>query len=491
MTQIAPAQPQTLAQAAIPQVDQDRKRQMREAWKAFHGEYSNPLKVDPNQPDDNVLPNPAETIVTKGVSYLCNKPVKIEAVDEKKKAANQDTPIQDFLDGLWGDDDDKMTFLTKVSMNGAVCGQAFVKLIPAQRGMKYPRIVNLDPLIVRMVTDPEDCDIVVAFLIEYPVSGGMQKRQIIARVDPGGSVELWGENDPEDTWTITNYQRPAMGGQQSTWQQTGVQQAWPYPFPPIFTCQNLPNPNEGWGISDITANIIALVRAYQFALTNISRILKYHAHPKTVAFGVRADQIEVAVNEVLCLQSPDSTMKNLEMTSNLQSSRDHASDIRMNINTQSRVPAIAQGLEDPKGSVSGVALTVYYQPILEKTTEKQRLYGKMVREVSRAALVLSGLIPVEQYEDFKIQLHWQPLLPTDDLAAAQEAVILQQLGVSVSTILQGLNFDPDDEAQKKQVEGAQQLTAFSRGQGMPPPAQPTPPAESPFIGGGQPAAAAG
>lgn len=478
MMQIAPTQALSLAQAPIPQVDQERKRIMHQAWKAFRGEFPRPLKVDPKETDDNVMPNLCAPIVQKGVSYLFNRSVKIEAVDEQ----GQNSPIQDFLDGFWGDDDDKMTLLSKVAMNGGVCGQCFVKLIPAQGRMKYPRIVNLDPMLIRIVTDPEDCDIILAFVIEYPSSGGLQKRQIIARIDPDASVELWGEYDPDDSWTITNYQRITIGGTQESWIQVGEQVEWPFPFPPVLTSQNLPNPNEGWGNTDLPPEIIELNKALNFTMSNTNRIIRYHAHPKTVARGVQASQITVSVDEVLCLPSPDSDMRNLEMTSNLQSSRDHAGDIRSSINVQSRVPGIALGTDEPKGNVSGVALTVYYQPILEKTTEKQRLYGKLIREISRAALVLAGLITVERFEDYKIGLHWQPLLPTDDLAAAQEAVILQQLGVSTSTILQGLNFDPDDEAEKSDQEAARKVTAFSRGQGMPPSATPVP-QESPFIGG--------
>jgi hypothetical protein len=488
MTQTATAQ--SLAQAAIPQEDADRKREMQWAWKAYHGKIPNQLKVEPNKPNDNVRPNLCASIVDKGVSYLCGKPVKIEAIDEKKtKVDGQPSPIQDFLDGFWGDDDEKMTLLTEIAMNGGVCGQTFVKIIPATRRMKYPRIVNLNPLLVRMVTHPEDCKIILAFVIEYPISYGLQKRQIIARVDPDSNVELWGDNNPEDFWTITNYQRRAMGGGQDSWQQAGEQKDWPYPFPPIFTNQNLPNPNESWGITDLTEEIIDQNRSYQFAMSNTARVIRYHAHPKTIAKGVRAEQINTAVDDVICLPDPSSDMKNLEMTSNLESSRAFAGDIRSNINVQSRVPAIALGTDEPKGQISGVALMVYYQPILEKTTEKQRLYGKLIREVSRAALVLAGLIPVERFDDYKIGLHWPPLLPIDNLAAAQEGMVLEQLGVSQDTVLQGLGYNAADEAEKKANEDARQLTAFSRGQGLPPalpapePAAP-PPAESPFLGRG-------
>ena len=144
-----------------------------------------------------------------------------------------------------------------------------------------------------------------------------------------------------------------------------------------------------------------------------------------------------------------------------------------------------------------MALQLLFQPLIEKTTHKQRLYGCLIREVTRAALVVAGKIDIEDYEGFKIGIHWQNLLPVDDLAAAQTALLFKQLGVSNTTLLQKLGFDPDDEAQKTVLDAVQQAK-LNKAQGiqpvMPgqmPPAAPgqMPPGKpaqqpSPFIGNG-------
>jgi len=144
--------------------------------------------------------------------------------------------------------------------------------------------------------------------------------------------------------------------------------------------------------------------------------------------------------------------------------------LRADMDEQSRVPAVALGRQSdlPKGNISGVALQLLFQPLIEKTTQKQRLYGKMIREITRAALVIAGKIALTDYEDYQIDLHWQNLLPVDDLAAAQAAQILQAIGVSNQTLLQQLGYDPDAEADKSAAEDAKKLVQFSRGQGMPP-----------------------
>ena len=446
--------PQSLAQAPIPQVDQERKRAIRDAWKAYRGEFQRPLKVAANQADDNVISNRCAPIVDKGVSFLFGQVLKIEATDE---TAQPKTEEQDFINGLWGHDDDRMTRLSQMAINGGVCGQVFCKLIPAQDTMKYPRIVIMDPQLVRPVTHPEDCTLTLAYIIEYPTVNEFQKRQVIARIDPDGEAGTLGDYDIDDTWTITNYLRRGNAG---SWYQVGEQEVWPYPFAPIFTCQNLPNPNEAWGMPDLTPDIIEQNKVLNFVQSNTSRIIKFHAHPKTYACGVSSSQISVSIDEVICLPSESSKLANLEMHSDLSSSLKFAETIRVDMDEQSRVPAIAQGRIEslPSGRFSGIALLLFYQPLIEKTIQKQRLYGRMIRDITRAALVLAGKIDTLVWEDYQVALHWQDLLPIDDLEAAQTGLLLQQLGVSLHTILAQLGYNADDEAKKTQVEAAKKMT---------------------------------
>lgn len=480
----------SLATAPVPQADLDRKRAMREAWKAYRGQFQKPLKIDKDQPDDNVIVNFSGPIVDKGASWLFGQPVKIEVVDDSGK---DETPLQDFVTGFWGDDDDKMSLLNDAGQNGGVCGQAFLKLIPARGRMKYPRVVVLDPEIVRKVTAPDDCSLTLAYVIEYSYDAtynpgaSVQKRQIIARVDPDGLAGDAGEYDLDDTWTITNYMRyTSATGQQAGWQQVGEVEEWPYPFAPIFDNKNLPNPNEAWGTPDLTQDIIDQNKALNFLFSNLARIIKYHGHPKTWAKGVGASQISTAIDDLIVLQSPDAQLGTLLPMENFAGILSVIAAVMSNIDQQSRVPAVALGRQDqlPKlGNISGVALSLMFQPLIEKTEQKRRLYGKTIREITRAALVLAGLLDISNYEDCKIGLHWSPLLPADNLVAAQEALILQQLGISMQTILAGLGYDPDDEADKKATEDQKKVDAFSKGQGFPP-APPVPPQQQP----GQPPA---
>jgi hypothetical protein len=470
----APITAQSLAQAPIPQEDIERKQEMREAWKSYHGKFKQPLKIAKDQPNDNVISNRCAPVVEKGASFLFGQVLKIEGQDK------------DFIEGLWGNDDKRMTRLSKFALNGGVCGQIFAKLIPARPNMRYPRIVTLDPQLIRIVTAPDDCELHLAYIIEYPGSGDLQKRQIITRIDPEGDAAIVGEFDLDDTWTIVDYVRR---GQVGRWMQVGIPEQWPYPFAPIFTSQNLPHPNEPWGISDLTPDLIQMNNVLNFIQSNTARVLKFHGHPKTWGKGFKASQLTVGIDDVLIIEAMDGTLQNLEMHSDLQSALHMIALLMANMDERSRVPAVALGRETalPKGNISGVALQLLFQPLIEKTIQKQRLYGEFIRDVTRAGLVLSGRIPIESYEDYEVGIHWQDLLPMDDLLAAQVALILEQLGVSLDTILLRLGFSPEDEARKKAIEDKAKLDAYSKGAGLMPMQQqqvPGQPAQgSPFIGG--------
>lgn len=440
---ITTSQSNTLAQTAPTIADYERVQHIKEAWHAYKGKLPKSLKVQSDQPDDNVNTNRCAPIVDKGVSFLFGQPLKIEVDDPK---------MQDFLNVFWGDDDDKMTLLAQLAMNGGVCGEAFLRIIPPINSMKYPRMIALNPQYIRIITLPDDCSLVIAYVIEYPITStfGQSKRQIIARSDPDGMSEYLQEDDLDDTWTITNYIRTSAT---TPWIQVGEVEEWPYPFAPIFHCQNLPNPNEVWGTSDLTPDIIEMNRVLNFVQSNTSRVIKFHAHPITYAVGLNSDQpLKIGVDEMLSLPSENSKIEKLAAMENFSGLIQFADTLRSDIDEQSRVPAVALGRATsmPKGSVSGIAIELMFQPLLEKTQQKRRLYGKLIREVSMAACCIIGLLPIEQLEDYHVQLHWTNLLPQDDIQAAQTGLLLLQLGVSQQTVLQRLGFDPEDEAGKIQ-----------------------------------------
>ncbi len=416
-----------------------RANRFKKAWDAYYGRFVKPLKVKSGQPDDNILVNFIRVVVDKGVSFLFGQDVGFELSETEETAAEK------WLDACWRANR-KQTLLQKLALNGAVCGHTFVKIVV---GQSFPRLVVLDPATVTVRWDIDDIERVMSYRIQYPAVDP-QTGKIIA-------VKQMIERNGQ-AWKITDQVSRSEG---LTWEIVG-EVDWSYEWPPIVDCQNLPAPNEYWGISDLEDDVLQLNHAINFVLSNLARIIRYHAHPKTWGRGFTANQLNIAVDETIVLPSSDAELKNLEMISDLSSSIAVYERLREALHEVTRVPEVATGKLDRVGTLSGVALNILYQPLLEKTETKRRTYGDLLVELNRRLLALGGF-----GENNKTVLHWPELLPGDPKAEAETAVLHQQLGVSQDTLLEKLGYDPELEAQKREVTtqslGEQLLTAFDRG----------------------------
>ncbi len=410
----------------------------RRAWDAYFGRFRKPLKVRQGQPDDNVIVNFVRIIVDKGVAFLFGHEPRFELSEVRE------TDAEVWLRECWRVNR-KMQFLQKLALNGAVCGHAFVKIVPRE---PYPKLVNLSPEYVHVVTDPDDIDEVVRYIIQYPAVGPQGERLTVRQVI---------ERDDGGRWLVTD--QVAQGDGPFV---TRSETVWPWNWPPVVDCQNLPSPNEYYGIPDVEGDVIALNDAINFVLSNMARIVRFHAHPKTWGKGFSAKQLSVAVDETIVLPSPEAELHNLEMQSDLEASIRLYERLREALHEITRVPEVATGKLDRAGALSGVALHILYQPLLEKTRQKRMTYGEMLVELNRRLLEIGGFGP-----DNATTIHWPELLPKDLMQERQAALIDMQLGVSQDTILQRLGFDPELERAKREATSAdmaeKMLEAFDRG----------------------------
>jgi hypothetical protein len=205
-----------------------------------------------------------------------------------------------------------------------------------------------------------------------------------------------------------------------------------------------------------------------FVESNIAKIIKSHAHPWVFATGCDPRAIVNEPGVVQGLPSTESKVFAVSATGDLSASMQFADTLRADMDEQSRVPAVALGRQEsmPKGNLSGIALQLLFQPLVEKTELKRRLYGQLVRRASAYCLALMGKI--SDWRDIEVSLDWPDMLPNDDLAMAQTAQTLQAIGYSQTTLIEMTGGDPDTEADNKADEQQAQVTAFSQGKGMPP-----------------------
>lgn len=423
--------------------ESQRLERFRRNWERYYGKHPKSLKVEPGTKDDNVTLNFARMIVDKSVAFLFGKDLKFE-IDE-----GSTTPAEVWLEEFWRQNK-KMLTLQKLGLNGSVCGQAFVRL-KSEPNQRYPRLIVVNPETMIVKLAPDDHEQVLEYAIQYPSKDPVTGKPIVIR-------QLIYQDGPR-AWVIEDQ----VGSVENlTWKTVAVER-WPWPFAPVVDCQNLPEPNEYWGISDLEDDVLDLNRAMNYLVTNINRIIRFHAHPKTWGKGFRADQLVVAVDGTIVLPSFDATLQNLEMKSDLSSSVELYKRLKEVLHEVSRIPEIAMGKLQGVGMLSGVALEILYQPLLEKTNMKRLSYGELLVEVNRRALAVGGY-----GEENHTELHWPALLPSNPLEERQVALIDKQLGVSDDTNLSRLGYDPKLEKRKRESGqgelGDALLGAFDQGE---------------------------
>jgi len=420
---------------------EQRLRRFRTAWDAYYGRFPKPLKVKKGKPDDNVIVNFARIIVEKSVDFLFGKEIRLEIVE------GEETEAEAWLRAAW-EANGWMGFLQRLAIGGSVTGQVFVKLLPPdERTRPYPRLVAVDAGLVDVTWAPDDVERVTAYTIMYP-AGDRLRRQVIAQ----------GENGQ---WTIADQERPLSGGSWVTVKTV----AWPWPFAPMVHAQNLPLPNEFWGMSDLGEDVLGLNRALNFLLSHALRIVRYHAHPKTWGRGFRRMDMDLSVDNMIILPSERSELGILTAKGDLSGAVQVYRAMVDALLQVARTPEVSLGKVENLGNLSGVALRVLYEPLLEKTETKRRLYGALVSEVSRRMLVMGG------HPSMRVRVHWPELLPQDPMALRQAAVIDKELGVSTDTLLRKLGYDPEVEQEKTRAQmttedvGEALLRAFDGGKG--------------------------
>jgi hypothetical protein len=455
---------QAQPQYEITDTDKARQQVIANAWKGYHGELDPPLQRMPGQPDDNVMSNRCQPIVDRGVDFLFGKPVGITVENIPQEA-------QEFLDKVWGKNETRLPLLQKLAMSGGIAGQAFLRIKPERNGTF--RLIVVDPSTVFVQTAPQDCETVLIYCLEYSTTqkingkpSQVYYREEIARIDPDGD----GDNgDPfadfDATWQIQHWTRI---GDRGNWSPAGVPILWNYNFPPLFSCQNLPNPHDFPGVPDITPDYIGMNNALNLVESNTNRVNKLYGQPVLFATGVAESVIDIKPGRIIGLPTDQSKIQAVTYTSDLASALAFADSLRASMDEQSAVPAPALGRNSalPRGQLSGVTLELLFMPLIQKTEKKRCLYGKLIIDVSLALLVLAGFI---QYtDDADVSLTWQNMLPNDDLQSAQTALAKIAVGVSKRTALTELGYDSDVEEEQAQEEYQQELVNATRGQGLPP-----------------------
>ena len=455
----------TLTDKLIDALEPERQRRyecMERAFRCYAGQHPNSLSIAADAPNDNVKINYGRLIVNAGVQALVGKEPDW-AFDATAENPDGNTTAKETWDAWVTAQRTFLLSLQKIAANGGRGGTAYYKLSTTDGGIS---IRVLDPRTVTPFWDPENVDDVWAYLIrwaQYDMQGvEVERRQIIDRTT-------------ETSWTIRD--EWAVKDTNRGWKPVTAPITWPYPWPPIGHCQNLPEASECYGQPDLPDDVIDLVYGLNRVASNTNKVIRLHAHPKLIGFGMDPNDIDVAPDAMITINNTDARIDVINPVGDVQASLSFFMQLREALHEVTRTPEVATGKMENVGQLSGVALQILYGPIVAQTEQKQLTYGPMLEEMARRVLALLDVSVND------VAISWQNTEPVDRLEELQGAQLAQALGASKQTTLEEVGYDAEKELALSEDENAAALASaqqsLARGDVTPfnaPPQDQTPPA---------------
>jgi hypothetical protein len=417
-----------------------RKELIDTYWRYYEGDHHKPLAVAPGKRDDNVIINLCAQAIDKGVVFFAPDAPTLLFPGETPQPGDE-SPVQRALEAFW-EHADLEAFVTDAALAGFISGHLFCKLLPPERAGDPPSVAVLDTRHVTAMWDVMNTKRALWYRLEWELDSETTRRQDIVPdwllVEGEGAPAY----DPDSTWTIIEYEKARTT--QNKWAEQG-RDAWAYPFSPIVQWKNGPAPHTFYGPSDLRH--YRLNDAVNFVASNSLRIIKYHAHPRTIGVGVNADQVkETSIDGFFSIPA-DASVQNLEMRGDLASSMQMLDRLRSAFFTQMRTVDWSSQ-SDKVGQLTNFGLRVLFDDMMEQTEAKRRVYGQGIAEISRRAVIIMGHAAPEPPA-----LEWPDPLPQARLELVQAAQMEQQLGfTSNRTLAADLGRDFDEEIERKSTE---------------------------------------
>ena len=410
----------------------ERASGIQAAWDYYDRRMKRPLKIRPGQPDDNVMLGMAAKMVNQAVGLLFGQEPKMVL----------DGQASDALTSMWSDNR-KMLFLQNLGISGALAGHCFVKVVPGLTGTRFVRLQSEQ---VSVYWQEDDIETVVAYKVQWR-DGNIDKRQDVISQ---GSY-----------WLVRDLRR---GYNDRRWEIV-TETAWPWAWCPIVDWKNLPAPRQYYGVSDLVNP--ALNDATNFSASNINRIIRFHAHPKTIGTGMNANQVQdTAVDGFWTIPSDTAKVFNLEMQSDLQGAMTFMNFVRGAFFSEHSAVDI-DSLKDKLGQLTNFALRVLFYDALLKSGLKRGLYEQGLIEVSRRGLDMLGWGPEQN-----VTVEWGEPLPFNSLEEINEIekeIALGLLSKQTAAELRGRDWETEQKRMEEESEtedniGSRLLRAFENGQ---------------------------
>jgi len=282
--------------------------------------------------------------------------------------------IPDRLERIWEVDNDKMRVLLEMGQQGGITGDVFVKIAYEEpwvdsAGGQHPgrvRILPLNSSFAFPEFHPHDRTRLLRFKQKYRFWG--------TSLEGTRQVFTYTEILTDDT--IEEYINDELIDSRPN----------PLGLVPVVHIPNVPVSGSPWGLAD-AHDIITLNRAYNEISTDVADIINYHASPVTVIVGAKASNLEKGAKKVWGGLPKDAQVFNLEGgAQGIEGALKYLELLKRSMHEIMNIPETALGQVQPISNTSGVALSIQYQPLMNRYSQKVAQYGVGLEKINEIAL---------------------------------------------------------------------------------------------------------
>ena len=286
--------------------------------------------------------------------------------------------IPNRLERVWEVDNDKQRILFEIAQLGGITGDAFIKVAYEEPwddsiGRFHPgrvRILPLNSAFAFPEFHPHDKTRLLRFKQKY---------------------RFWGTS-LEGTRQVFTYTEILTDDVIEEYVNDELIDSRPNPLGliPVVHIPNIPVSGSPWGLSD-AHDIISINRSYNEIATDIADIVNYHASPVTIIVGAKANNLEKGANKVWGGLPKDSQVFNLEGGSaGIQGALTYLATLKTAMHEIMNVPETALGQIQPISNTSGVALSIQFQPLMNRWSQKSAQYGRGLEQINE--LIILNLV---------------------------------------------------------------------------------------------------
>ena len=282
--------------------------------------------------------------------------------------------VPDRLERIWEVDNDKMRVLLEMGQQGGITGDVFVKIAYEEAwqdsaGVTHPgrvRILPMNSSFCFPEFHPHDRTRLLRFKQKY---------------------RFWGTS-LEGTRQVFTYTEILTDDVIEEYINDELIDSRPNPLGliPVVHIPNIPVSGSPWGLAD-AHDIITINRSYNEISTDVADIVNYHASPVTVIVGAKASNLEKGAKKVWGGLPKDAQVFNLEGgAQGIDGALKYLELLKRSMHEIMNIPETALGQVQPISNTSGVALSIQYQPLMNRWTQKVAQYGKGLEKINELAL---------------------------------------------------------------------------------------------------------